>query len=86
MTGQDTRLSWRPSALRHEIGVTSYFSLARGFLSGKYRSTEDFAKSAARGASMAGYLNARGRRILAALDAVASKRGPRPRRSPSPGS
>jgi aryl-alcohol dehydrogenase-like predicted oxidoreductase len=58
---------------RHEIGVTSYFSLARGFLTGKYRTKEDFAKSAARGASMAAYLNNRGRRILAALDTVASE-------------
>jgi aryl-alcohol dehydrogenase-like predicted oxidoreductase len=58
---------------RHEIGVTSYFSLARGFLTGKYRAREDFAKSAARGASMAAYLNNRGRRILAALDTVASE-------------
>jgi len=59
----------------HEIGVTSYFSLARGFLTGKYRSEEDIAKSSARGASMADYLNARGRRILTALDTVASELG-----------
>jgi aryl-alcohol dehydrogenase-like predicted oxidoreductase len=58
---------------KHGIGVTSYFSLARGFLTGKYRSEEDFAKSEARGGSMAGYLNDRGRRILAALDTVASE-------------
>jgi aryl-alcohol dehydrogenase-like predicted oxidoreductase len=55
------------------IGVTSYFSLAKGFLSGKYRSEKDFAKSAARGGDMASYLDERGRRILAALDEVAGQ-------------
>jgi aryl-alcohol dehydrogenase-like predicted oxidoreductase len=57
----------------HGIGVTSYFSLARGFLTGKYRSEADFAKSAARGGSMAAYLSDRGRRVLAALDTVAAE-------------
>jgi aryl-alcohol dehydrogenase-like predicted oxidoreductase len=60
---------------RHnDIGVTSYFSLAKGFLSGKYRSPADFSKSAARGEDMANYLNERGLRILDALDAVAKAR------------
>lgn len=54
----------------NQIGVTSYFSLAKGFLSGKYRTPADFAKSAARGDDMKDYLNERGLRILAALDAV----------------
>lgn len=62
----------------NEIGVTSYFSLAKGFLSGKYRSRADFAKSAARGGEMDTYLNDRGLRILAALDAVAKARGATP--------
>ena len=60
--------------LKNEIGVTSYFSLAKGFLSGKYRSPADFSKSAARGDGMASYLNERGLRILAALDQVAKTR------------
>lgn len=55
----------------NDIGVTSYYSLARGFLSGKYRSPADFTKSAARGDEMKNYLNERGLRILAALDSVA---------------
>lgn len=58
----------------NEIGVTSYFSLAKGFLSGKYRSPADFSKSAARGDEMSAYLNDRGLRILAALDDVAKAR------------
>ncbi len=64
--------------LKNEIGVTSYFSLARGFLSGKYRREADFAKSQARGGEMANYLNERGLRILAALDAVAAARNATP--------
>lgn len=63
--------------LREQVGVVTYFSLASGFLSGKYRSTADFAKSA-RGGGMEKYLNPRGAAILAALDAVAAAHGARP--------
>ncbi len=56
---------------REEIGVITYFSLAKGFLSGKYRSEEDLSKSP-RGGGVKGYLNPRGFRILDALDAVAA--------------
>jgi aryl-alcohol dehydrogenase-like predicted oxidoreductase len=62
----------------NEIGVTSYFSLAKGFLSGKYRSPADFSKSAARGDAMKAYLNERGFRILSSLDAVAKARNATP--------
>jgi len=54
---------------KEQIGVIPYFSLASGFLTGKYRSEADFGKSP-RGQRMQGMLNARGRRILAALDKV----------------
>ena len=57
--------------IREGIGVISYFALAAGFLTGKYRAEADFAKSA-RGGGMAKYLNARGLRILEALDRVAA--------------
>lgn len=61
------------------IGVISYYSLARGFLSGKYRKAADAGKSAARGASAVDkYLNPRGLRILQALDAVAADRNANP--------
>ncbi len=53
------------------IGVIPYYGLASGFLTGKYRSEADFAKSV-RGGRMGNYLNDRGRRILAALDEVAA--------------
>ncbi|HTP47637.1 MAG TPA: aldo/keto reductase [Casimicrobiaceae bacterium] len=57
----------------HEnIGVITYFSLAAGFLTGKYRSAADFGKSA-RGAGMKKFLNPRGMKILDALDAVAKR-------------
>lgn len=54
------------------IGVLSYYSLASGFLSGKYRSESDFNKSP-RGAGVKKYLNDRGFKILKALDQVAEK-------------
>ena len=59
-----------PVCLRENIGVIPYFSLASGFLSGKYRSEVDLANSA-RGSMVKKYLNERGLRILAALDQVA---------------
>jgi aryl-alcohol dehydrogenase-like predicted oxidoreductase len=64
----------RDLCIREEIGVITYFGLARGFLSGKYRSEADLGKSP-RGASIGKYLDARGQRILAALDAVAARHG-----------
>lgn len=63
--------------LREQVGVISYYGLARGFLTGKYRSTSDLAKSP-RGAACAKYLNPRGERILAALDAVATELAAKP--------
>lgn len=56
--------------LKETIGVISYSSLASGFLTGKYRSQDDFGKSP-RGGRMDRFLDARGKRILAALDQVA---------------
>ena len=57
---------------RENIGVITYFSLAAGFLTGKYRSEADFGKSA-RGPGMKKYLNPRGTRILDVLDEVARR-------------
>jgi aryl-alcohol dehydrogenase-like predicted oxidoreductase len=58
--------------LRHQIGVIPYYSLASGFLTGKYRSTADLGKSSARGPSVAQYLEWKGPKVLTALDEVAS--------------
>ncbi len=63
--------------LREEIGVITYFSLAKGFLSGKYRSADDLTKSP-RGEGVRAYLNPRGFRILDALDAVAARHKAKP--------
>jgi len=56
--------------VRESLGVIGYYSLAAGFLTGKYRSEADLAKSA-RGSFLKKYFNERGLRILAALDDVA---------------
>jgi len=63
--------------LRENIGVIPYFSLASGFLAGKYRSEADLLKSA-RGTLVKKYLNERGFRILDALDQVARTHGSTP--------
>jgi aryl-alcohol dehydrogenase-like predicted oxidoreductase len=62
----------RDLCLREDIGVITYFSLAAGFLTGKYRTEADYAKSP-RGAGMKKFLNERGLRILDALDDVAAR-------------
>ncbi len=67
-----------PSCAKAGVAVIPYFSLASGFLTGKYRSEADFGKSP-RGAWMGSqYLNERGLRILAALDKVAAETGASP--------
>jgi aryl-alcohol dehydrogenase-like predicted oxidoreductase len=62
---------------KENFGVITYFSLAKGFLSGKYRSPADLGKSA-RGEGVRAYLNPRGQRILAALDAVSARHSAEP--------
>ncbi|SRR5579883_1073601 len=59
-----------PLTQEQEIGVISYFSLASGFLSGKYRSEKDLANSS-RAGYVKKYLNVRGFQILEAIDKVA---------------
>ncbi|MBK9314468.1 MAG: aldo/keto reductase [Acidobacteria bacterium] len=61
-----------PLCLEKGIGVINYFSLAKGFLTGKYRSEADLTQSP-RGVGVKQYLNDRGFRILAALDHVAEE-------------
>jgi aryl-alcohol dehydrogenase-like predicted oxidoreductase len=68
----------RDLCVAEEIGVITYFSLAKGFLSGKYRSEADLGKSARGERGIKGYLNSRGARILGALDAVAGPIGAKP--------
>lgn len=57
---------------QYGLGVITYYSLASGFLSGKYRSEEDLSKSP-RGNNVKNYLNDRGKRILKTLDALSQE-------------
>lgn len=68
-----------PLCLKEKLGVISYFSLARGFLTGKYRSETDLSKSP-RGGGVKTYLNDRGFRILAALDQISQAHNSTPGR------
>lgn len=60
--------------VEHNIGAAPYYGLASGFLTGKYRSTDDLSQSV-RGAGMAKLLEGKGAAILAAMDAVAEETG-----------
>lgn len=60
--------------VKNGLGVITYFSLASGFLTGKYRSEADLSKSQ-RGGGIKKYLTNRGFNILKALDTVADKHG-----------
>lgn len=62
----------KPICLEHEIGVVSYYSLASGFLSGKYRNLNQI-KGSKRADSLGKYFTLRGERILKALDLVAER-------------
>lgn len=63
-----------PVVAEHGLGVMPYFSLASGFLSGKYRTAADLAGKA-RGKGAGQYLDERGLRVIDALDAIAVARG-----------
>jgi aryl-alcohol dehydrogenase-like predicted oxidoreductase len=66
-----------PLCREEGIGVIPFFALAAGFLTGKYRTQADLAQSA-RGQRAKNYLNERGLRIVAALEAVAARLGATP--------
>ena len=66
-----------PFCRANGVGVINYYSLAAGFLTGKYRSTQDL-EGRARGQRVGKYLDERGLRILAALDAVSRELGATP--------
>ena len=63
--------------LKEKVGVIGYYSLASGFLTGTYRTAADTA-GRARGAGAGKYLNEKGLRTLAALDAVAQAHHAKP--------
>ena len=61
-----------PLVKEYGLSVFPYWSLAAGFLTGKYRTQDDLSKSA-RGAGIAKYLNEKGLSVLSALDTVCKK-------------
>jgi aryl-alcohol dehydrogenase-like predicted oxidoreductase len=63
---------------REQVGVINYYALAAGFLTGKYRTPQDADKSARGAGVVKKYVNQRGLRILAALDAAAQRTGGSP--------
>ncbi|HEY6869680.1 MAG TPA: aldo/keto reductase [Novosphingobium sp.] len=66
--------SYRAFCAERGMGVMTFFALASGFLSGKYRKPEDVLNSS-RSAALSRYFNARGEAVLAALDSVAAETG-----------
>jgi aryl-alcohol dehydrogenase-like predicted oxidoreductase len=68
---QDYEEKVAPACGRLGIGVIPYFSLASGFLTGKYRTDADLAQSPRGAGIKTKYMNERGMRILDALDQVA---------------
>lgn len=62
----------QPVAEKYNLAVIPYYSLASGFLSGKYRSEQDLKKSL-RGDGIKKYLNERGFRILDALETISNR-------------
>ncbi|MDP9077163.1 MAG: aldo/keto reductase [Bacteroidota bacterium] len=61
-----------PVCRERNVGVISYYSLASGFLTGKYRSENDLSQSS-RGAGVKNFLNPRGYKILAGLDKISAE-------------
>jgi aryl-alcohol dehydrogenase-like predicted oxidoreductase len=69
---EDYEKNLEPTVLKHKLGVIPYFSLASGFLTGKYGSKADGEK-AARAGMLGKYFTDRGTRILKALEKAAKE-------------
>jgi aryl-alcohol dehydrogenase-like predicted oxidoreductase len=67
-----------PLCLAENIGVINFYSLAAGFLTGKYRNEADLAKHQARGGSVKRYLNPKGLAVIDALQEQAARLGATP--------
>ncbi|HUR90314.1 MAG TPA: aldo/keto reductase [Ramlibacter sp.] len=65
----------QPLCVKEGIGVINFYSLAAGFLSGKYRTPEDATKSARGANTVKKYLNDRGLKIISALDEASKRTG-----------
>jgi aryl-alcohol dehydrogenase-like predicted oxidoreductase len=66
-----------PLCVREGVSLIPYYGLASGYLTGKYRTAEDKAKSV-RGGRMDKYMSGKGPTVLAALDAVGARHGASP--------
>jgi aryl-alcohol dehydrogenase-like predicted oxidoreductase len=69
---------YAPICRAEGLGVVPYYSLAAGFLTGKYRSAAEAEANPARGGRVKGYFDARGLAILKALDEVAARQNATP--------
>lgn len=69
--------NYAPIITKYNLSVLPYYSLASGFLTGKYRSVDDLGKSP-RGGGANQYLNEKGLGILSALDKVSAKHNAQP--------
>ncbi|MDB5721722.1 MAG: alcohol dehydrogenase [Alphaproteobacteria bacterium] len=67
----------RDVVVRHGLGMASFYSLASGYLTGKYRVRSDLGKSV-RGGGVQAYFEGKGPEVLAALDEVAAELGATP--------
>jgi aryl-alcohol dehydrogenase-like predicted oxidoreductase len=74
----DFESQYLPVCKAEGLGVITYYSLAGGFLTGKYRSAADAANNPSRGGKVKGYFDARGQRILQTLDDVAARHSATP--------
>lgn len=61
-----------PLCAREGVSITPYYALANGYLTGKYRTADDKAKSI-RGGRMDKYMEGKGPAVLAALDAIGER-------------
>ncbi|HEX8573492.1 MAG TPA: aldo/keto reductase [Allosphingosinicella sp.] len=71
---QEVESGLQPLCLAEGIALLPYYGLASGYLTGKYRSEADYAKSV-RGDRMAKYVEGRGPAVLAAVESVAAEIG-----------
>lgn len=71
---RDLETELLPLCIERGIGVVTFFSLAQGYLTGKYRSQDDLAQSR-RGRAVKKYMEGKGPAVLAAMDAIVAARG-----------
>lgn len=77
MERKEYETEYKPLVEKYGLAVLPYYSLASGFLTGKYRSESDLNKSV-RGGGLKHYLNDKGFAVLDALDTIAIKHSTQP--------